>query len=95
MTHRSQGLLVGSTRNLARHHKPSRMGLTKLIKNFEIGARVIVLPKGNFSDIPHPRYKGSMGTVLEKRGGAYVVEVHTSKATTRKLIVPQIHLEKA
>ncbi|MDE1823583.1 MAG: 50S ribosomal protein L21e [Candidatus Micrarchaeota archaeon] len=95
MTGRSHGLFVGRTRQLARHNPPSRLGISKLLKSFAIGSRVLIMPKGNFNNIPHPRYRGRVGTVVEKRGGAYVVEVHTSKSTIRKLVVPQMHLDKA
>ena len=95
MVNKSHGLFAGRTRYLSKNHNPSRLGLTNRIKNFEIGAKVVVLPKGNRRDIPHPRYKGRTGIVLEKRGGAYVVEINVSKSTKRKLIVPQMHLEGA
>ncbi len=95
MSQRSHGLFVGRTRNLARHSKPSRLGITKLIKDFKVGDRVIIMPKSNFKNIPHPRYKGKVGTVTEKRGSAYIVEIHTSKSMTRSIIVPQMHLERA
>ncbi len=71
------------------------MGITTLIKNFQIGDRALILPKGNMKNIPHPRYKGRVGTVIEKRGDAYVVLVPTSKSKSVKIIVPQAHLEKA
>jgi large subunit ribosomal protein L21e len=95
MSQRSHGLFVGRTRQLARHHRPSRLGLTTLIKDFKINDRVIIIQKGNFKNIPHPRYRGRVGTVIEKRGDAYVVRVNTSKSLTRSIIVPQMHLEKA
>ena len=95
MTERSHGIFVGRTRHLARHHKPSKLGVTKLIKKFNIGDKVVIVPKGNFRNIPHPRYRGRIGTVVEKRGLAYVVEMPVSSSTKRKLIVPQMHLEKA
>ncbi len=95
MSQRSHGLFVGRTRQLARHHKPSKLGITELIKNFTIGDKVIIMPKGNFKNIPHPRYKGRIGTVVERRGGAYVVKFDVSKSITRRIIVPQMHLDKA
>ena len=94
MTQRSHGLFVGRTRHLSRHHKPSLLGVTGRIKSFEIGEKVAIVPKGNVKNIPHPRYRGKIGTVLEKRGSAYVVEVHMMTAT-RQLVVPALHLEKA
>jgi len=95
MSQRSHGLFVGRTRQLARHHRPSRLSITQRIKNFELNDRVIIIQKGNMRDIPHPRYKGRVGTVIEKRGHAYVVEVPTSKSKSVKIIVPQVHLERA
>ncbi len=95
MTERSHGLFVGRTRHLARHHKPSRLGLTKQIKSFNIGEKVVIVQKGNFRNIPHPRYRGRVGTVIEKRGSSYVVEIKLTPSTSRKIVVPQLHLEKA
>ena len=94
MTKRSHGLFVGKTRHLARHHMPSELSVNDHIKKFEVGQKVAIVPKGNFRDIPHPRYKGRIGTVIEKRGSAYVVDVSIMSAH-RTLIVPAIHLEKA
>ncbi|HUC39019.1 MAG TPA: hypothetical protein VL944_02725 [Candidatus Acidoferrum sp.] len=93
MTKRSQGLLVGKTRHLARHHKPSTLNTGTLIKEFSIGDKVAIVPKGNFGNIPHPRYRGRTGTVTAKRGAAYVVRVRIM-STERTLIVPAIHLER-
>jgi large subunit ribosomal protein L21e len=94
MTERSHGLFQGRTRHLARHHKPSRLGIGTMLKRFGVGDRVAIVPKGNFKDIPHPRYRGRVGTVTEKRGGAYVVEFMVSLKTKRTLVVNQRHLEK-
>ncbi len=95
MTQRSHGLFVGRTRQLARHHKPSRLSISSMIKHFNINDKVIIIQKGNMKNIPHPRYKGRVGNVIEKRGDAYVVLIPTSKYKSVKVIVPQMHLEKA
>ena len=94
MSQRSHGLFIGRTRNLSRHNKPSTLGISKLIKRFDVGSKVIISQKSNFRNIPHPRYRGRIGTVVEKRGDAYVVEFSVSKSIKRKVIVPQMHLEK-
>ncbi|MEM3781851.1 MAG: hypothetical protein QXT43_02735 [Candidatus Micrarchaeaceae archaeon] len=91
---RSQGLFSGRTRHLSRHHAPSKLGISAIIKQFSIGDKVAIVPKGNFRDIPHPRYRGRIGTVIGKRGSAYEVEVRVSKTAKRILVVPQKHLEK-
>lgn len=64
------------------------------MKEFNVGQKVAIVPKGVFKDIPHPRYRGRVGTVTEKRGSAYVVEFSVSKKTKRTLVVPQRHLER-
>ncbi|MGC8670155.1 MAG: 50S ribosomal protein L21e [Candidatus Micrarchaeia archaeon] len=94
MTKRSNGLFVGKTRNLARHHKPSDLAVSSILKGFKVGDKVAIVPKSNFKNIPHPRYKGRIGTVIEKRGSSYVVELKMFNST-KKLIVPAVHLDRA
>lgn len=94
MTKKSRGLFVRKTRHLARHHKPSKLPVSSFIKDFAVGDKVSIVPKGNFKNIPHPRYRGRIGKIIEKRGSAYVVEVKIMDAK-RKLTVSALHLEKA
>ncbi|MCL4372086.1 hypothetical protein M1373_02070 [Candidatus Marsarchaeota archaeon] len=94
MTKRSAGLFSGKTRNISRHHVPSKQPVRAFIKNFNVGDKVAIVPKGNFKNIPHPRYKGRIGVITEKRGDAYVVEVKIMNAK-RAIVVPAIHLDKA
>ncbi len=90
---KSNGLLSGRSRNLTRHHKPSQIAIRDVIKTFNVGDRVAIVPKGNNRDIPHPRFKGKVGTILGARGGAYIVDVKDIKAH-KQLIVKSKHLEK-
>ncbi len=94
MTKRSHGLFSGRTRHLARHHKPSTLSVNDHIKEIKIGDKVAIVPKGNFRNIPHPRYRGRIGVVKAQRGNAFVVQVRIMNAQ-RTLIVPVVHLEKA
>ncbi len=93
MTKRSQGLFSGRTRHLARHHKPSELSVKERIKSFAEGDTVAIVPKGNQKNIPHPRYRGKVGKVLERRGSAYVVELKIMNSRKR-LTVPALHLNK-
>ena len=95
MSQRSHGLFSGRSRHLARHNKPSSLGIPSLVKRLDLGNMVVITPKGNFRDIPHPRYRGRIGKIVEKRGSAYVVEFDVSKSMKRQVIVPQRHLELA
>lgn len=94
MSKRSLGLFSGKSRHMARHHKPSQLSVRAVIKSFDIGDKVAIVPKGNPRNVPHHRYRGAIGTVTGKRGLSYIVEVKAIKSK-RTLIVPAIHLEKA
>ncbi len=92
----SRGILARTSRRLAKHHRPSTLGITKLIKKFNVGDSVIIVHKGISKDKPHPRYRGRTGVVVEKRGASYVVLLKKmSKTKTVKIIAPQRYLEKS
>jgi len=67
--------------------------VSERIKSFKDGDMVAIVPKGNFKNIPHPRYRGKIGRVIERRGGAYVVELRIMNSVKR-LTVPALHLKK-
>jgi large subunit ribosomal protein L21e len=94
MSMKSNGLFAGRSRHLARHNKPSKISVREVIKSFNAGDSVAIVPKGNVKNIPHPRYKGRIAKVIERQGSAYVVELKMMNATKR-LIVPGLHLKKA
>ncbi|MEM3838972.1 MAG: hypothetical protein QXF01_00095 [Candidatus Micrarchaeaceae archaeon] len=91
---KSHGLLSGRSRHLSRHGKLSTLGLSKLINKFEKGDKVVISPHGNFKNIPHPRYRGRIGTVIGGRGNAYLVDVTTAGSAKVTLIVPREYLGK-
>ena len=93
MTRRSKGPLAGKTRNLTRHNKPSTLGVNDIIKSLKVGDKVAIVPKSNGRDIPHPRYKGRIGNIIEVRGASYIVEIKIMNAK-RKIVVPAMHLDK-
>ena len=93
MSERSAGLFAGRTRHLARHHRPSSLSVRDIIKDVKVGESVAIVPKGNFKNIPHPRYRGKVGKVVEIRGAAYVVEINVYNAK-RTLVVPAVHVQK-
>lgn len=93
MVKHSKGTLGGRSRNLARHHKPSSLRIRDIIKNYEVGDRVAIVPKGNTANIPHPRYKGKVGVIKEKRGRGYVIEINSMKSK-KLIIVNSTHVEK-
>ena len=63
------------------------------LQEFSKGDRVNIKLSTN-NNIPHPRFHGRAGTVIEKRGRAYVLEI-TDKNSTKQIIVRPEHLRKA
>ncbi len=92
MSIRSKGTLSGRTRNLSRHSKKSMINVSSIIKEFNIGDSVAIVPRTLKENIPHPRYKGKIGKIIEKRGSSYIVELKIMNAT-KKLIVLPIYLQ--
>jgi len=63
-----------------------KLGLSRLLADYEVGEKVIInIDSGIHKGMPHKRYQGKVGTIVEKRGRAYVVEIPQRK--TSKLIV--------
>lgn len=82
-------------RDLASKHPRERgiRGLSKLIQEYELGQKVaICIDPTCISSAPHRRYQGLSGTVIGKRGRAYIVEVYIG-CKRRELIVNPEHLK--
>ncbi len=83
------------TRRLLRK-KPREKGklrLSKLLHRHEPGSLVAVkIEPSIHKGMPHRRYHGKVGKIVEKRGRSYVVSVAQGKAT-KKIIVRPEHLE--
>ncbi len=94
MSNNSKGQFSGRTRNIARHFKPSKLSVNHHIKEFEVGDTVAIVPKHNYRNAPHPRYRGRVGKITGKRGNAYVVEIRQLRAI-KELVIPALHLERA
>ncbi len=92
MARKSKGTLSKRTRNLSRHFKRQMINVNAAIKQYNIGDKVAIVPGINAKNIPHPRYKGKIGEIIEKRGSSYVVKLKIMNAI-KTLIVPSIHLK--
>lgn len=93
MVKRSKGIMV-STRSIMRK-KPRNRGnppITRYLRKFDIGekANIIIEPTSQKGQ-PHRRYHGKVGTVMDKRGDAYIVRVILDKSH-RDLIIRPEHL---
>jgi large subunit ribosomal protein L21e len=94
MMKKSKGYRRG-TRKLAR--KPTREkgkpNIGKLLVEHEIGSHVIIkIDSSVQKSIPHRRFHGKIGTVLDKRGRGYVVRVPQGEMM-KDIVVRSEHLE--
>ncbi len=83
------------TRHLLRKSPRERgkMRLSKLLQEYQPGSTVVIKLEPAFQKgMPHRRYHGKTGTVLNKRGRSYVISVMQGDAT-REIIVRPEHLE--
>ena len=90
----SKGYYTGARRLLTK--KPREKGkpkIGKLLIEYAPGSQVIIKMDSSVQkSLPHKRFHGKIGTVLEKRGRGYVVSVTTGDAV-KKIIVRSEHLE--
>jgi large subunit ribosomal protein L21e len=90
----SKGYYTGARRLLTK--KPRERGkpkLGKLLIEYEAGSQVIIKMDSSVQkSLPHKRFHGKIGTVVEKRGRGYVVSVSKGNAV-KKIIVRSEHLE--
>jgi large subunit ribosomal protein L21e len=67
--------------------------LGKLLVEHEVGSQVIVkIDSSVQKSLPHKRFHGKIGTVVEKRGRSYVVSVPQGDAVKEINVRPE-HLE--
>jgi large subunit ribosomal protein L21e len=74
--------------------KKGKIDLKKALQSFEKGDRVLIAPAAYFQrNIPHRRFFGVPGLVLQKKGKAYTVEVIQGSAKKTIDLLP-VHLKK-
>ncbi len=83
------------TRSLLRKKPRERgkIGLSQILYEYKLGERVVV--KANptvHGGMPHRRYYGRVGVIINKRGRAYVVNVTQGKAVKEIVVRPE-HLK--
>ncbi len=74
--------------------KKGRIELRKALQSFKNGERVLIAPAAYFQkNIPHRRFFGISGVVVQKKGKAYTVEVIQGSAKKTVDLLP-VHLRK-
>ena len=73
--------------------KPRERGLQplgRLLYEHEEGEKVVVkIDSATHKGMPHPRYQGRVGVVVEKRGRAYVVKMPEGGKVRDLIILPE------
>jgi large subunit ribosomal protein L21e len=90
----SKGYCAG-TRSLMRKavRDKGKPKLTKFLYDYAIGASVIIkIDSAQQKSLPHRRFHGKIGTVIDKRGRGYVVKVAQGNSV-REIITRTEHLE--
>jgi len=90
----SKGYRAG-TRHLLKKEPRERgkVKLSKLLREYQPGNRVVVkIDPRTQRGMPHRRFHGKAGTIVDKRGRSYVVSVSQGDEM-REIIVRPEHLE--
>jgi large subunit ribosomal protein L21e len=90
----SKGYYTGARRFLTKKTRErGKPKIGKLLIEYETGSQVIIKMDSSVQkSLPHKRFHGKIGTILEKRGRGYVVSVSKGDAI-KKIIVRSEHLE--
>ena len=77
-----------------RVREKGKLGLSRLLAEYEVGDKVIInIDPGIHKGMPHKRFQGKVGTVVEKRGRAYVLDLPQRK-TSKYIIAGPEHIKK-
>lgn len=77
-----------------RARERGKLGLSRLLAEYEVGEKVIInIDPGIHGGMPHKRFQGKVGTVVEKRGKAYILDIPQRK-TSKLVIAGPEHLRK-
>ena len=88
MVRKSYGKMRGTRFKLQVSGKPT---ITTYMKEFGIGDNVHIHLVSS-SPFPNPRFQGLTGTIIEKRGGSYVVSVKNGNKLKKLSLRPE-HLK--
>lgn len=96
MVKASKGIMEGTRQKFRR--SPRKRGIspiTRSLRTFQVGDKaVIVIDSSVQKGWPHHRFHGLTGTVMERRGRAYVLDVRFGGKTKTAIVLPE-HLRKA
>ncbi|MGD2200371.1 MAG: 50S ribosomal protein L21e [Candidatus Bathyarchaeota archaeon] len=71
-----------------------KLGLSRLLMEYEVGNKVVInIDPAVHKGMPHKRFQGKVGTIVEKRGKAYVLDIPQRK-TSKLVIAGPEHIRK-
>jgi large subunit ribosomal protein L21e len=92
MTRKSRGFR-SKTRFKLRQKVAYRPPITKFLREFKKNQAVVIVQEpASQRGMPHPRFKGKSGTIVEKRGKSYIVQILDGNKA-KKLIARPEHLK--
>jgi large subunit ribosomal protein L21e len=91
---KSKGYCSGTRRLFKKEPRErGKLKLSKLLYEYQPGSRVVVkIDSSIHKGMPHRRYHGRIGTIINKRGRSYVVSVSQGDAVKEIIARPE-HLE--
>jgi large subunit ribosomal protein L21e len=91
---KSRGYRAGTRRLLKKEPRErGKMSISKLLYEYAPGNQVVIMIDSSVAKgMPHRRYHGRVGTIVNKRGRSYVVSVTQGEATKEIIVRPE-HLE--
>ena len=92
--------VTGGYRRKTRHKLRKRprdrgkISTSRLFQEFKIGEKVRIMQEPAVHEgMPHPIYKNKIGTISEKRGNSFIINIKDG-SKTKHLISSPIHLTK-
>ncbi len=92
MVKKSKGFRASSRFKLKQSPK-IRPAITRFLQEFQVGQNVVLdLEPSSHKGMPYPKFKGSMGKIVARRGGSYIVEIMNGNAKKTIISRPE-HLK--
>ena len=88
---RSLGKMSKRSRSLGAAAR--KLTIPGLLSSFSVGDCVAIDNQSKYSGMPHPRYRGRTGIIIDTRGKAYVVKIKDGRMV-KELTIPPVHLRK-
>jgi len=82
---------VGKRANTRHLFKGTKLSVETLLKDYKVGDKVVIKPNGRYhSGLPFRRFAGLVGTIIEKRGRAFLVQLVKEK---KQIVVGKAHIK--